>query len=111
MPERIDFINIESFYFYMFLGFPDKGRELTTLMGIIDPYIPMIISPQNLEEVVSAYEEGDTSHLANLEENFMGRSKFIFMNSVMMAQGADWDNIVAICLRIREVKSQQTTFA
>lgn len=110
LPEYVDFINIESFYFYMRLGFPRKSKELAALMDIIEPFIPMIISPKNLEEVVIAYEQGNPEQLAALEKSFMGRSKFIFMNTVMEAEGADWENILSICLKIWEIKSRQLTF-
>ena len=110
MPEYISFINIESFYYYMRLAYPQKYKEMTGLMDILEPYIPLIISPRNLEEVVDAYEQGNSLELAKLEADFLGRSKFIFMNSVMTADQEDWDNIVAICRRIREIKLQEMSY-
>jgi len=110
LPRYVHFINIDSFYFYMQMGYPAQCEELTGLMEIIEPYIPMIVSPQNLDDVVYAYEQGDLDELASLEENYMGRSKFIFMNSVMAANNEDWENILAICRKIREVKSQRMIF-
>ncbi|MCL2573587.1 MAG: hypothetical protein FWE34_03420 [Defluviitaleaceae bacterium] len=107
MPEHMHFINIESFYYYMRLAYPQKYKELTALIDIIEPYIPLIISPRNLEEVIFAYEYGDSHELARLEADFLGRSKFIFMNSVMAADEEDWENISAICRRIREIKLQE----
>jgi len=110
MPEYISFINIESFYYYMRLAYPQKYKEMTGLMDILEPYIPLIISPRNLEEVVDAYEQGNSLELAKLEADFLGRSKFIFMNSVMTADQEDWGNIVAICRRIREIKLQEMSY-
>jgi len=110
MPDYISFINIESFYYYMRLAYPQKYKELAALMDIIEPYIPLIISPRNLEEVVEAYESGNAHKLAKLEADFLGRSKFIFMNSVMTADDEDWGNIVAICRRIREIKLHEMTY-
>ena len=110
MPEYISFINIESFYYYMRLAYTQKYKELTGLMDILEPYIPLIISPRNLEEVVFAYEQGNSHELAKLEADFLNRSKFIFMNSVMTADQEDWENIVAICRRIREIKLQEMTY-
>lgn len=110
MPEYVNFINIESFYYYMRLAYPQKYKELTALMDILEPYIPLIISPRNLEEVVFAYEQGNLQELAKLEANFLGRSKFIFMNSVMTANQEDWENIMAICRRIREIKLQDMSY-
>ena len=74
-------------------------------MSIIDPYIPLIISPQNLQEIIAAYEQGDTNHLSALTESYANRSKFIFINSVMKTQNADWESIVAICRKIRKLKA------
>jgi len=110
MPDYVSFINMESFNFYMQLGFPRKSSEMSVLMEIIEPYIPMIISPENLEVVIMAHENGKTAELDALEENLMSRSKFIFVNSVMEAEVADWENIVAICRKIRAMKAQQPTF-
>ena len=110
MPEYIHFINIESFYYYMRLAYPKKYKELAALVDIIEPYIPLIISPRNLEEVIFAYEQGNSHDLAQLEADFLNRSKFIFMNSVMTAQQPDWENIVAICRKIREIKLQEMTY-
>jgi len=110
LPEHVDFINMESFCFYMRLGFPRKSGEMAALMEIIEPFIPMIISPANFEEVMFAYEQGNLGELAELEENFMSRSKFIFINSIMKAKGDDWEDIVAICRKIREMKAQRDVF-
>ena len=110
MPDYISFINIESFYYYMRLAYPQKYKELTALMDILEAYIPLIISPRNLEEVVFAYEQGNAHELAKLEADFLDRSKFIFMNSVMTADQEDWGNIVAICRRIREIKLQEMSY-
>ena len=110
MPEYISFINIESFYYYMRLAYPQKYKEMTGLMDILEPYIPLIISPRNLEEVIDAYEQGNSLELEKLEANFLGRSKFIFMNSVMTADQEDWGNIVTICRRIREIKLKEMSY-
>jgi len=110
MPEHIYFINVESFYFYMRVAYPQKFKQLAALMDIIEPFIPLVISPQNLEEVIYAYEEGDSKGLAQLEEIFLDRSKFIFMNSIMTAQETDWQHIVSICRRIREIKLQDMSY-
>jgi len=110
MPEYIYFINVESFYYYMRAAYPQKFKELAALMDIIEPFIPLVISPQNLEEVIFAYEEGNSQELAHLEEIFLDRSKFIFMNSVMAGCDTDWENIVAICRRIREIKLQDMSY-
>ena len=110
MPEYISFINIESFYYYMRLAYPQKYKELAALMDILEPFIPLIISPRNLEEVIFAYEQGNSHELAKLEADFLNRSKFIFMNSVMTADEEDWGNIVSICRRIREIKLQEMTY-
>ena len=110
LPRYVHFINIDSFYFYLQLGYPAQCHELSGLMDIIEPYIPMIVSPQNLEDVFFAYEQGDLEELANLEENYMGRSKFIFLNSVMAADDEDWENILAICRKIRTMKVGQPIY-
>lgn len=104
MPEYIHFINTESLYFYMKLGFPQKSQELESLMDIIDPYIPLIISPKNLQEAMTTYEQGNIDRLSALTESYANRSKFIFISSVMKTQNADWESMVAICRQIRKLK-------
>lgn len=107
LPQYVDFINMESFYYYMRLGFPRKAAELAALMEIIEPFIPMIITSQNLEEVIDAYEQGNLAALDTMEESLMSRSKFIFLNSVMRAKGDDWENLLSICRRIRAIKEAE----
>jgi len=106
LPDYVKFINMESFTFYMRLGFPRKSSEMTILMEIIEPYIPMIITPENLEVVILAHEYGNQGEVTELEENLMDRSKFIFLTSVMEAGSADWENIVQICRKIRSMKAR-----
>ena len=106
MPAYIHFINIESFYFYMSLAYPKKYKELTALMDVIEPFMPLIVSSKNMGDVILAYEQGDDDKMTKLEKGLASRSKFIFMNTAMAVQDADWKNIVAICRKIREMKAQ-----
>jgi len=110
MPDYVDFINIESFYFYMRLAYPKKYKELMALMDILEPFMPLIIPPKNLDEVIFVFEQGDAEEMVQLEESFVDRSKFIFINTVMMVRESDWQNIVAICRRIREIKFRTMTY-
>jgi len=110
MPHNIKFINVESFYFYMRLGFPNKFKEMRGLMDIVEPYIPLVISQKNLEDVVFAYEQGNLTELAEMEDFFSKRSKLVFINSVMEANEVDFSNIVSICRRIRSLKSEAVFF-
>ena len=107
IPYNMFFISLDSFYFYMRLAFPRQSRELANLMEIIEPFVPLIISPQNLEDVMAAYDNGQTEELAALEAMLAQRSRFVFVNSVMQANMPDWENIIGICRQIRQLKERE----
>lgn len=104
IPCNLHFINIASIYSFMNMQNPEKFARLEGIMEVLEPFIPLIVSPKNLEEVVNAYEGGDSGEFAELEEGFLLRSQFVFINSIMAATDRDWENIVDICMKIREIK-------
>ncbi|MDR2166694.1 MAG: hypothetical protein LBE35_02430 [Clostridiales bacterium] len=101
MPSDIDFISVESFYFYMSLASPAKSREIAALMGIVEPFIPIIISQKNLENILDAYFLGDFARLSRLEQVLIDRSKLLFINAAITADNAGWNEMVEACCDIR----------
>jgi len=102
MPEGIDFISIDSFFYYLNLAYPVKCREICALMAILEPFIPTFISEKNLLGLLAAYVAGDATRLDHLEQNLMHRSKLIFIKSAILDNDAHWENMVSICCKIRE---------
>jgi len=105
LPENIDFINVDSFFYYLNLAEPVKGREIGTLMAILEPFIPTFISEKNLLGLLAAYVAGDYNRLTHLEQNLMHRSKLIFIKSAISDDNDNWENMVAICCKIREKRT------
>jgi len=101
LPEDIDFINLESFYFYMSLSFPNKAREIGALMNLIEPYIPVIVSQRSLESILDAYMEGDFKRLTQLESGVASRSKLTFLDAAMNSDAHNWEEMVELCCYIR----------
>jgi hypothetical protein len=104
LPENIDFISLDSFYFYLSLAYPAKSREIGALMGIVEPFIPIIVSQKNIENIITAYILGDFERLYNLEQMLIGRSKLQFINAAITCSKENWDNMVDICCFIRSNK-------
>jgi len=103
-PQNIVYINLSSFYFYFDLAYPDMCNAIKELMAIIDPYIPLIISQSNLDEILIAREMGDLARMICLQDNYKTRSEYVFINSIMQANESDWEAIIEICKRIRELR-------
>ena len=102
MPQDIDFINTDSFYFYMHQTNPVKSREAQALMGIVEPFIPIIISQKSLDEFVVTYLSGDFERLTSLEQRIASRSKQLFINSAMTSTNNDWESMIDTCCVVRQ---------
>ena len=105
LPENIDFINVDSFFYYLNLAYPARCREIGTLMAILEPFIPTFISEKNLLGLLAAYVAGDLNRLTHLEQNLMHRSKLIFIKSAISDDNDNWENMVSICCKIREKRT------
>lgn len=77
------------------------------LLEVLEPFIPLVISQESLYKMVAAYDSGDNGNLAQLEKEFVNRSKFVFINSILWAKDGEWGNIVTLCRKIRHIKLQQ----
>ena len=106
MPKNIDFINVDSFYFYLNLAFPSKYAEISGLMDVLEPFVPVIISEKNLMSLLGFYAAGEMEPILNLEESLMNRSKLLFLNSAMTAENGHWENIMAVCCKIRRQRCE-----
>jgi hypothetical protein len=102
LPDGIDFISADSFFYYLNLAYPVKCREIGALMAILEPFIPTFISEKNLLGLLAAYVAGDYDRLINLEQSLMRRSKLIFIKSAISDNEDNWEHMVSICCKIRE---------
>ena len=107
--EDIEFINLSGFYAFVYDIEEHRAGALKELVNIVEPYIPLVISRDNLVSLVISYEEGDMVTLQSLEQEYAIRSKLIFINSVIKAHEEDWDDIVLICRKIRDAKIESLT--
>lgn len=107
MPKGIHFINMDSFYFYVNLAFPVKRQEIGGLMGILGPFIPVIVSEINLMSLLAAYASGDMAGLARLEESLIERSQLSFIQTAIYADCHNWGSLVNTC---RKVHRQRLSF-
>ena len=102
MPGDIYFINADSFYFYLRRTFPGKHQEIGGLMGVLEPFIPVIVSERNLLSLLAAYAGGSTDRLAQVEQAMADRSRVLFINSAMTADNDHWENMIGICCQVRQ---------
>jgi len=101
MPKDIHFISADSFYFYLGLAFPEKTAQIRSLMGVLEPYVPLILSEHALFCLFDAYAENDIAGLITLQQNLDTRSKLLFINSAIEADDEQWQDVVAVCCAIR----------
>ena len=106
MPEDISFINLESFFFYFRNILQVECGQISTIMGIIAPYIPVIVSKKSFGNLMSSYMEGDLRKLEALEQSLVERSKMFFINCAMRKSDEEWENVLDICCQIRNHKEQ-----
>jgi len=106
IPDGISFISLESFFFYFRNILPDRCNQISTLMAVLHPYIPVIISKKSFGNLVSSYVGGDLRKLEALEQSLAARSKMFFVNSAMKKCDEQWENILDICCQIRNYKEQ-----
>ncbi|MCL2854948.1 MAG: hypothetical protein FWE21_04950 [Defluviitaleaceae bacterium] len=106
MPENIHFINMDSFYFYLGMAYPCKRQEIGSLMWVLEPFIPVIISERNLLALLAAYASGDMTNLSRLEASLSDRSRLSFIQTAITADCTHWQNIMGIC---RQIHNQRLT--
>ena len=108
LPTGVEFINIQGLLSYLRTINLHKVLMLEDLVEILEPYIPMVISEKDLQKLFLAQREGNISRLTELEGEFVARSKFIFLNSALLAsayaEDTDWENIKRVCRKIRSMK-------
>lgn len=101
IPSDIHFISVGTFYFYMHMAFPNRCREIRALMGIVEPFIPIVLSGRNLQSIIIAHESGSDARLIGVEESLIERSKLIFLKNAMILNKHEWEEMVNICCEIR----------
>lgn len=106
----IIFMNLDSFYAYTTelenKGW-DKRKNIEELINIIEPYIPIVITDQNIEAFLYAAINNNEENLNQMEKNFVQSSKIKFIQSVIKAKTTEqWQEIVNICRTIRAYKEE-----
>jgi len=97
IPHDIHFISPDGFYDYIGHVHADKAHEVAAIISIITPYIPIVMTIKNAQDVMDAYFAGDASHFAHLERKLVNRSIIIFITLTMAANNAEWERVVDIC--------------
>jgi len=107
--ENLVFINIDGFFWYMKTLSPGVAANTHELMETLTPFIPMIITEENLGDLLRAAEDASPS-LAQIELDYLNKSKLKFIYTILSADSwEEWDRIRNICRTIRNYKSQLQT--
>jgi len=102
--SNVVFINVESFL--SFICDKLESYRLRELLNDVEPYIPLIVSGDNLALYIEASFAQDISAVKSLESAFIHNSMALFISSVYNAgDGGAWDDIKRICAQIRDYKS------
>ena len=100
-------LNIDGFYWYFGMINPVLCAGTQELMETVEPFIPVIVSEENLDLLVFAYENEELARLEELEADFLRHSKLKFINSILAVNSyEEWDRIRNICRTIRSYKSR-----
>ena len=101
------FMNIDGFFWHLDRINPDISANTQELLETLSPFIPMIISQDNLSRLMNAFETDNTKEVLDLEYDYLNKSKLRFINSIILADSfEDWERIKSICRTIRNYKSQ-----
>lgn len=108
--RNIIFMNLDSFYAHI-SEFEskkwDKGKNVEELINIIEPYIPIVVTDQNIESFLNAAISDNEEMLTQMENAFVQNSKIKFIQSIMGVQNAEqWQEIVGVCRTIRAYKEE-----
>ena len=101
--KNIVFLNLDSLYSF----FDKKGGNISELINTIEPYIPLMISSENIKDFIEAAVTNDEERIKWLEDAFITNSKIKFINSVYSVETEnEWQEIVDLCVKIRDYKEK-----
>ena len=97
---NIVFFNLESFFNFVSEKLGHGG--LKKLLYEIEPYIPLVITENNLEHFARAVAENDKDMLKTISAVLSANSITIFIGAVYKAENdTDWQKIKMECLKIK----------
>ena len=101
---NIIFIDLDSFYDYA--DQTGGGIGIRALMCEIEPYLPLILSDDEICDFLDAAENGDISLTERLEAIFIRNSAARFISAVSNSENTGtWADIKNVCLAVRSCKS------
>jgi hypothetical protein len=105
------FFDIKSFYanIGLFVSDGDKNR-ITRLLGIVEPYMPIVVSDENIDTFLEAAMRNDADEVQRLESQFISNSKIKFIRSLSENGDDEWLNTVDTCQTIRRYKIEGIQF-
>lgn len=109
--KKVIFLDLEGFYSFVEkkrgLLKSGSGKNFKELIETIEPFIPLVLSDDNLELYLLTALEQDSGELAQLERKFVLDSKIKFIKNLLSARSEEeWENIFRICRTIREYKER-----
>ena len=100
------FFDINSFYAYIgyYMNETDSHKALH-LLSVVEPYIPIIVSDDNIDTFLEAALRNDVNEVVKLEARFISDSKMRFVQSITAQKDDEtWRNTVDTCQTIRKYK-------
>jgi hypothetical protein len=90
-------------------GYTEPGCasfSMSRTLTEVEPYIPLILSNENLSLFLEAAVSNDEELIAELERAFVTDAKARFVNSAYNAEDDEWGEIVRTCEKIRTYREQ-----
>lgn len=103
--SNVIFINFESFYSYLDNTCLLKGKTISEILSIIEPYIPLslCVDDESLEIFIQASLSSSDEEIRKLEDKFYRKAKIEFIDTLRKAKTKEqWDYIVKICQSLRD---------
>jgi len=101
------FFDINSFYAFIdYYLSENENRRVIQLLNIIEPFIPITVSDENIDIFLEAAMRNDVREVLRLEEKFISNSKTRFIQTTIAKDIESWRSIVNACQTIRMYKSE-----
>jgi len=101
------FFDMRSFYVYLdyFLNENDS-RKVAKLLNKLEPYIPIVVSDEDVETFLDAAVRNDIDEVKQLEAEFKAKSKTKFIRALAQKDDDSWLGTVDTCRMLRNYRAE-----
>ena len=100
------FFDIRSFFAYIeyYLGEADR-RNVARLLNVLEPYIPIVVSDEDIETFLEAAVRNDIDEVRLLEARFKASSKIKFIRALAIEEDQLWAETLDTCRSLRNYRA------